>query len=188
MSNYNLGKIYCIKSKNSKDIYIGSTCLTLERRFELHSYDFLYRNKNLTSSKIIFKQGDAYIELIENCPCKNKTELIQREGDLQRQMDCVNKQIAGRSKKEYYDEHKEHLGECMKKNYEKNKEKYIEKASKWRINNREKFNEHMKKARKKNKELRKKKFNCDCGGKYTYSHKSSHLKTKLHQVWLNLQE
>jgi site-specific DNA-adenine methylase len=31
----------------------------------------------------------------------------------------------------------------------------------------------------------KEKFNCECGGKYTYQHKSCHIKTKFHQDYLN---
>jgi hypothetical protein len=31
----------------------------------------------------------------------------------------------------------------------------------------------------------KEKFTCSCGGKYTYCHKISHSKTKIHQDYLN---
>ena len=33
-------------------------------------------------------------------------------------------------------------------------------------------------------ERQNKKFDCDCGGKYTYAHKSQHLKSKKHQNYL----
>ena len=49
--------------------------------------------------------------------------------------------------------------------------------------NREKIKEY----RAENKEKISKKFNCPCGGKYTHSHKSHHLKTKQHQNWLKIQ-
>jgi len=33
-------------------------------------------------------------------------------------------------------------------------------------------------------ERRNKKYNCVCGGRYTYDHKSHHLKTKMHQDYI----
>ena len=44
---------------------------------------------------------DAYIELIEDFPCNSKKELNRREGQHIRNNDCVNKNIAGRTKKEW---------------------------------------------------------------------------------------
>jgi len=35
-----------------------------------------------------------------------------------------------------------------------------------------------------NKEKRKEKFNCECGGKYTYTHKIEHMKTKKHLKYI----
>jgi hypothetical protein len=35
------------------------------------------------------------------------------------------------------------------------------------------------------KEYRKEKFNCECGGKYTLSHKLRHFNSKKHQKYLN---
>ena len=42
-------------------------------------------------------------------------------------------------------------------------------SKQWYIENKDKFSDK-----------RKQKFNCECGGKYTHSHKSQHLKTKKH--------
>ena len=36
------------------------------------------------------------------------------------------------------------------------------------------------------KEIRNIKHNCECGGKFTHSNKAQHLKTKLHQKYVNL--
>ena len=57
-------------------------------------------SKSYFSSYEILKFGDAYIELIEKFPCKDRMELCKREGYYIRKLDCVNKRIAGRSKKE----------------------------------------------------------------------------------------
>ena len=49
------------------------------------------------------------IELIENYCCECKEELLRREGHYIRENECVNKLIAGRTKKEYKSENKEKL-------------------------------------------------------------------------------
>ena len=34
-------------------------------------------------------------------------------------------------------------------------------------------------------EKKRKKFNCECGGRYTYNHKAKHLNSKKHQNYIN---
>ena len=52
--------------------------------------------------------------------------------------------------------------------------------------NKEKINEKQKEYREKNREKLKEKFNCDiCGGKFTRSGKSGHLKTNKHLSYIN---
>ena len=48
------------------------------------------------------------------------------------------------------------------------------------IVNKSKVDEHKKKYQNNNKEKRKEQFTCECGGHYTYTHKSRHLRTKGH--------
>ena len=50
--------------------------------------------------------------------------------------------------------------------------------------NREQNNETCKNYREKNKEKRNQKFNCDCGGRFTYQNKAQHLKCKLHKDYV----
>ena len=131
MPNYQNGKIYCIRSPNTEQIYIGSTVDTLCRRFSKHKNS----KTNQTQSKILFDAGDAYIELIELYPCNSKEELNKREGEIMRAtLNCCNRYIAGRTNAEYY-----------KDNIDKRKE-YLE-ANKDSIN--EKKREYMKKYRAK---------------------------------------
>ena len=89
MNKYNNGKIYTIRSTTTDKYYIGSTVQPLYKRFHDHKDKY---NKYLKTKKggynrsyEIFKLGDAYIELLENSPCKNKDELTRREGELIRQ-------------------------------------------------------------------------------------------------------
>ena len=111
------GKIYTIRSPHTDKYYIGSTTQKyLCDRMSTHRYDLNNRN---CASKQIFDAGDAYIELLELYNCNSKEELRRREGELIRLHvnNCVNKNIAGRTIKEYHQEY-----------YLNNKEQLIEKA------------------------------------------------------------
>jgi len=91
---YKTGKIYKIVDNTCDQIYIGSTTCRLNYRFNVHKY---YSNKsNSCSSSIIIKNNDYTVELIEDYPCNNEKELLQREQyhlDLNRDR-CVNKRNA----------------------------------------------------------------------------------------------
>ena len=133
MSDYSQGKIYILTSEQTPEIYIGSTKLTLEERLDTHNSSYiswLRTNKNYCTSFEICKYDDCKIHLIENYPCETRKELELKEGEYQRMMDCVNKYIAGRSRKEWYEKNKEHIQEYLKEYYsrpeikEKQKEYY----------------------------------------------------------------
>ena len=149
---YQNGKIYKVVCLDTGRIYIGSTYKTLEKRLKNHETDYksyLKGNINFKYSYDIIKDGNYTIELIEDYPCNNKTELERQEGLHQRKaiaddnVVCVNKNIAGRTKQEYKADNREII-------LEKKKEK----------------------------------FNCECGGKYTRTHKAEHLKSNRHQTYL----
>ena len=92
MVNYELGKIYTIRSSETVGVYVGSTCDNLAKRFGGHKASYKL-NQNV-SSKHIFDYGieNAYIELLENYPCNSREELNKREGEQMRLMEnCVNK-------------------------------------------------------------------------------------------------
>lgn len=78
MSNYQKSKIYAIRSPYIDKYAIGSTALSLNKRFYQHN-----KNKKWTIFSEIIAFGDAYIELIELFPCNSKIELKQREQELQ---------------------------------------------------------------------------------------------------------
>jgi len=99
-SNFKNAKIYCIKSYNTDKIYIGSTCRSLSQRFSEHKSH--YKSGKLKSnSKYIFDYDNAYIELIKETPCNNLMELRKYEHYYIRKMECVNKNIPGRTRKQY---------------------------------------------------------------------------------------
>ena len=218
MPNYQNGKIYTIRSHQTDKVYVGSTTQALSVRMGGHRADFKSYNKgvgNYVTSFELLKYDDAYIELIELYPCNSKVELDRGEGVYIRQMDCVNKRIAGRTSVEYYQDNKEQIKEyraeyyqdnkeAFREYYQDNKEKLTEQQKQYYQDNKEKVNEYNKQYKQDNKEKLKeyykqynqknkekiaerqyKKFTCPCGGKYTHKNKSIHLHTKKHQKYIN---
>ena len=122
MTDYHKGKIYQIKHTMNDDIYIGSTCASLATRMTKHRYDGKHQKGHVLFDLIAEHGVDKfYIEIIEEYPCNTKQELLAREGYYIRERGTINKRIAGRSYKQYYEEHKEHYVEANKKRYENNK-------------------------------------------------------------------
>jgi len=117
-----IGYIYIIRSKQTDKVYVGSTELTLNKRFNKH------KTQNCTSREIL-KYSDATIELLELIDCENREQLERREGEYIRQYNCVNKKIAGRTDKEYREENKEKKKEYNKEYREENKQAIAEKRN-----------------------------------------------------------
>ena len=156
MTKYQQGKVYCIKSPHTPNIYIGSTIQPLSYRMSLHNYHYRKHTKgehgNISSFDII-KFGDAYIELIENYPCANKEELEKREGEIIRESpNSINNNIAGRTKQQYYEDNKESILERHKQYYEDNKESIRERHKQYYDDNKESIREHAKQHYEDNKE------------------------------------
>ena len=163
--DYQLAKIYKIEALNPEhesDVYIGSTCEpSLAHRMAGHRRSYKHwkngkYNNHVRSFDIFDKYGIEYcnILLLESYPCLNKDELRQREGYYIKNTSCINKNIPGRSTKEfqkqYRDNHKEHIKGYMKE-YRDNHKEYLQT-----------------------------KFNCICGGCYTRDHKRHHVKSLKH--------
>jgi hypothetical protein len=128
MTNYTNAKIY--KICGGDEVYIGSTCRELLRRFGTHKSKYNSNYRKCNSSILFEKYGieNCTIELIQDFPCESKKDLHEREGYYIRTMKCVNRFIAGRSAREYdierYNEpkRKEYLKEYSKINKEKKSE------------------------------------------------------------------
>jgi len=82
--------------------------------------------------------------LYERFPCNDRAELCKREGEVIREIGTINKQIAGRTVKEWYvDNRDKHLAKC--KNWQANNhDKCLEYKKKWRENNPEYIREYHK--------------------------------------------
>ena len=194
MPDYNNSKIYKLFSYENDLVYIGSTTQKLCERLRKHKQD------NRTSSKILFQNSsNVKIELIEKFSCECKEELIKRERYFIRQIDCVNKRIEGRTKKEYYDENKNEVLEQKKEYYDENRAQILEKKKEYYEENKEQLKEHNKeyykkyreehkeenkKYREENKERIKERkaklYTCECGKTITIGGKAKHEQTKFH--------
>ena len=130
MPDYSKAKIYSIRSHSSDKIYIGSTTLSLSARLSehrrLHKYYSIgggIGKKNGCKSSELIALLDYYIELVEEYPCENKTHLLKREGEIIRATpNCINRCIAGRTKKEWDADNKEHNLQYSRE-YEKTRRK-----------------------------------------------------------------
>jgi hypothetical protein len=116
---------------------------------------------------------------IEKFPCKDFNEAAARERYWYEQLKVnLNMCVPNRSKKEYSETHKEEFKQYHKEYYKKyeeeNKEELKAKRKEYREENKEKILEKMKE-----------KFTCECGGKYSYCHKSRHFKSKKHQDFIS---
>jgi hypothetical protein len=150
-----LYKFYRIKSDKGDKVYIGSTTNDLKQRWWNHKF---YRNCN---SCILFDEygvDNCIIELISEIDFETKEEARKEEGRLILEAgdNAVNKQIAGRTKREYHkiysEKNKELICAKAKIAYEKNKEKILAKQKIAREKNREKENMRLKQFYEKNKE------------------------------------
>jgi hypothetical protein len=178
--DYSKSKIYKIIDNTNQNIYIGSTIKPLSQRLSKHktSYKrYLNGTHSYMTSFEIIKNRNYNIVLLEECPTiLNIEQLHARERYWIELLECINKNIPGRSKKEYYQDNKEQISEKDKIYYQENKEKKIEYSKKYRQDNQQKIQQYQQK--------RSEKFICQCSGKFTLGHKSTHLKSIKHQKYL----
>ena len=106
------------------------------------------------------------IELIEKYPCISKEELQAREGHWQQNNECVNKQLAGRTNKQWRKDNSEYLAQSKKEHHYQNREYYNQKM-------RDRY------------EIEKtKRMTCECGSEIRCCGLNKHIKTKTHQQFL----
>jgi len=165
MPDYQLGKIYIITSEKHKLIYVGSTAKkNISSRMSGHIKDYKY-GKCCQSIKLL-ECDDYEYKLLKDFPCNNVQELRREEGlcilhyKNQTDYECVNKLVAGRTRKEYYDDNQNKIVE-HKKQYRKNNKEIVSKSlKKYREKNIDKIEEQRKQYRENNidkiKEQRKK--------------------------------
>jgi hypothetical protein len=108
-------------------------------------------------------------------------------------MDCVNKVIPGRTKKDYdkvyLAQNKEVIAEKAKKYYVENKDKIAVTRKVYLAKNKEVIAEKRKAYREANLdalvEKQRRLHVCLCGSHFTHSNASAHMKTNKHQSYIN---
>ncbi len=95
------GLVYTIRSKSSELVYYGSTVeKMLSNRMAGHRSQYKRwlagKGGNCMSFQIL-ELADAYIELVEEVEVETRQHLRALEGKYQRENECVNKNIAGRT-------------------------------------------------------------------------------------------
>jgi hypothetical protein len=195
MVNYQNGKIYKIVSNTDDELcYVGNTTLPLlcKRMVEHRSGYKRWKNgkNSYTSSYILFdKYGieNCHIELIEMFPCNSKDELTKKEGEYIRSLKCVNKNIAGRTVKEWCEVNKKKLAEKAREYGKNNKETRAITTKKWRNNNPEAIKKYYEATRDTKIQLNRKwrgvnseKYTCCCGSIIRKYEKLRHERSLKH--------
>ena len=186
MFDYGSAKIYELYVDGVEMVYVGSTTQTFGQRLSKHKYDFKndglmlgqrlskhksdFKNDRLCSSKILFTLGEVQIRLIEDFPCASKTELERREGFWIKQRNCVNVQVAGQTKFEYY------LA---------NKDKFLEYHKDYRLENKDKFSKYRLENKDKLSKKAKEPMTCSCGSTFQKCVKARHERSVKHQTYLS---
>jgi hypothetical protein len=143
---YKRGMIYTIRCITDDTlIYVGSTINVLSKRFHKHKRDCKWGKSKIKLYHYITDNDwtNWYIELYENFPCNNKNELDRREGQVIRDIGTINKNIAGRTIKEWCEDNVDKKKEYDKIYYENNVEKIKEREKKWYDANKEKILEKV---------------------------------------------
>ena len=146
---YKRGKIYTIRCRDDDSlVYVGSTIQPLAKRIGGH-------RKDKECSLYQFVDGDWsnwYIELYEEFPCDNKEQLEKKEGEVIREIATINKYIAGRDLKQYFQDNHDELLEKRKQYQQNNRDKIAEQMKQYRQNNRDNILEQKKQYYQENRE------------------------------------
>jgi hypothetical protein len=198
-------KIVC-KDIDIKDCYVGSTTNLTKRRYH-HKFNCNNENSNGYNLYVyrFIREHRGYnnweiIEIEKLNDCEDKESLLRRERfHLENLGATLNKEIPGRTDKEYRQDNKEKIAKYNKEYQEINKEKIAKRMKEYRQDNKEKIKEYQeinkekiakyKKEyeeinKEKIKEKRKEKMTCECGSIFRKSDKHQHYKSKKHQNYL----
>ena len=176
-------KLYCLDDA-IKDCYIGS-CWDIKKRMNKHKFSCSNINDPGYNYKVytFIRANGGWINWNYEYYIVNvidKTDLGMKE---QERMDIeVNPILNGiraytdtvEYNKQYYINNKESIKQYKKQHYINNKESIKQRNKQKYIDNKETINL---KANKK--------YNCECGGRYTYSSKARHYKSPKHQSYIN---
>jgi hypothetical protein len=208
MVNYNLGKVYKIEPMSGGeegDVYIGSTALPrLSTRMAIHRCSYKGWKEDRTGLTTVYKLFDKYgvtncqITLLESISAETKDELFACERKWIQSQKCVNKIVAGRTQKQYYQDNRVRLLEQNHQYHEQHKEQSrqyrqdnrvhrLEQLGEWKESNKVHIAEYniANKERRaiylKQYDIKQVKIQCECTGTYYRNHKKRHIQSVKHQ-------
>jgi len=152
------GYIYKIWSvSNPEMVYYGSTQQQVCKRMNDHrrGYDTWKnpnKNKNFTSSYLIFDMGEYEYATLESIEFEELFELRNRERFYIENNTCVNCRVPNRTNKEWCEENREILREKKKIYAKANKEKFDVYMKQYQEENKEKIREQKKIYQEENRE------------------------------------
>ena len=135
------GSIYKIVNDVNNEVYVGSTEMKLSQRFSCHKRHCIFEKfKNYPLYKLMNDIGFNHfqIELLEEVEFETKMELRKIEGQYILNFGTLNKMVAGRSNKEYYEINKETLLNKIKLYRQSHIEEIRKTKKEYYENNREK--------------------------------------------------
>ena len=149
-SRYQNGKIYKITAGNGDGpCYVGSTCTKyLAARLCGHQAGlkrWKAGKRSYVSSFDLLEQGEVEITLIELFPTRSLDELKARERYWIERLDCVNKNIPGRTAAEYHADHRETIRARKRAWYIDHREEHIAKCLNYSKQHREDINANARK-------------------------------------------
>jgi len=103
MPDYKCGKVYAIVGEDGLEVYVGSTCSPLHKRWYGHK-DLAKKGHRSPIYKYIAENGGFEkfrIILVEEYPCENRKQLERQEGEHIRRLKPVgNRNMAGATDEE----------------------------------------------------------------------------------------
>jgi len=181
----------CCKDLNIKDVYVGSTTDFRKRKYQ-HKYDCINpnsKNYNHYVYQFIRENGNwenwDMVMIKKYSKCESKLQCLKKERKYIEKLNAtLNRNIPGRTKKEWGEDNKEYI-KIKKKQYHIANRDYINNKVKiYRQKNIELVKKKEKIYREKNKqkiyEKLNKKIQCECGVVTSLRNISTHRKSKKH--------
>ena len=182
---YYFYKIVCENLPNYA--YVGSTRALAERRYR-HKCSCNNENCEQYNRKLyqIIRENGGWDNWRMVCihqgefPDKRSAQIkeeelrVQLNGNMNSRRCYITQEERTEYDKEYREKNKDYYTEYKKEYYSENKDQIKESNKQYREQNKDKI-----------KEQKNKKFECECGGRYTHANKSQHEKTKKHQDYIS---
>ena len=189
--DYSKAKVYVLRNYVDDEVYVGSTCQPLSKRFHTHKLNTGYTKTE--NYKIYIKMRELgidkfYIELYEDYPCENWEQLRRKEGEVIRHLSAsLNERVECRTKSEWYEDNKPYILKRQKDRRDNDIENFHEQERQYRKNNKDKKREADRKYREKYddklKEIRRIKVSCDCGAIVSKLNLPRHKRSITHQKY-----